>query len=171
MLLNNDELEVLLDGLREKICLANIAGNLGAILNSIGWGDLLKYDSTGFESFPNGKIIVFGPSECHQEKLKGVAKELGFSKERFEFHPDYQKLEKYNYRNLQYNPNYSVILFGPVPHKTSGTSNYSSIISSLENTEGFPRVERLWANNALKITKNNFKAKLEELLKLGVVIA
>ena len=54
-------------------------------------------------------------------------------------------------------------MVGPMPHSGSGKGNYSSIISALESEEGYPPVVRL-GSNGLKITKSDFKMKLEEAL-------
>lgn len=171
MLLDIDRLEVLLDNVRERILNANEDGSLSKLLNRIGWADLLQEEDLGFYSYPTGKIVVLGGSECPENRLLGIAKELGLDKKRFEFCLDYEGTVKYNYRKLQYQSLYRVILAGPTPHKTSGTSKYSSMITALENEPGYPKVVRLTANNALKITKSSFKAALEELLESGYLVA
>ena len=171
MLLDIDKLEVLLDNVRERILTANEDGSLNALLTRMGWSDLLQENDNGFYSYPSGKIVVLGDSECPANRLLGVAKELGLDKKRFEFCLDYEDAVRYNYRKLQYQPQYSVVLAGPLPHKTSGTSGYSSVIAALENDLGYPKVIRLTANQALKITKSNFKAALEELLYTGYLAA
>jgi hypothetical protein len=171
MLLDIDRLEVLLDNVRERLLIANEDGSLNALLTKIGWADLLQEDDLGFYSHPSGKIIVLGGSECPEKRLLGVAKELGFDKNRFEFCLDYEEVVRYNYRKLQCQPQYRVVLVGPIPHKTLGTSGYSSVITALEKESWYPRVERLTANEALKITKSNFKAKLMELLESGFLVA
>ena len=138
--LNDDEIGVLLDNVQERLLIANEDGSLEILLSKIGWDDLLQKNNTGFYSYPTGKIFVLGGSECPENRLLGVAKELGLDKKRFEFCLDYKKAVKYDYRHLQYRPEY-------------------------------PKVERLTANQALKITKSNFTAKLTELLKGGFLIA
>lgn len=169
--LNDDEIGVLLDNVQERLLIANEDGSLEILLSKIGCDDLLQKNNTGFYSYPTGKIFVLGGSECPENRLLGVAKELGLDKKRFEFCLDYKKAVKYDYRHLQYRPEYRVILAGPVPHKTSCAGDYASTISKLENTPGYPKVERLTANQALKITKSNFTAKLTELLERGFLIA
>lgn len=171
MLLDIDKLEVLLDNVRERILTANEDGSLSALLTKIGWADLLQENDDGFYSYPSGKIVVLGGAECPENRLLGVAKELGLDKKRFEFCLDYEEAVRYNYRKLQYQPQYSVVLAGPLPHKTTGTGEYASLVSKLENEPGYPKVIRLTANQALKITKSNFKAALEELLDTGYLVA
>lgn len=171
MLLDIDRFDVLLDNVRERLSIANEDESLTTLLTKIGWADLLMEDDLGFYSYPSGKIVVLGGSECSEKRLLGVAKELGFAKKRFEFCLDYEDTVRYNYRKLQYQPQYSVVLAGPTPHKTSGTGEYSSMITALENEPGYPKVIRLTANQALKITKSNFKAALQELLDTGYLAA
>ena len=50
-----------------------------------------------------------------------------------------------------------------MPHKTSGTGDFSSAITRMEQDEGFPPVIRLGSND-LKISKSSFKAALEEAI-------
>ena len=171
MLLDITKLEVLLDTIRERIFNANENGTLLALLSQIGWDDLLQDYDMVFYPYHYGKIIVLGGSDCPERRLIGVAKELGFGKDRFEFCLDYEEAVKYNYRKLRNDAKYSVILAGPIPHKATGTGEYVSLLSALENEPGYPKVVRLTANNALKITKSNFKAALEELLYTGYLAA
>ena len=171
MQLTIDELDILMEKIQERVLVANEDGSLKTILSRIGLDDLLQEDDFCFYSYPSGKIVVLGSSECPKNRLLGVAKELGFDKKRFEFCLDYDEVVKYDYRSIQYRPHYRVVLAGPMPHKTTGTGDYSSVISAMENESGYPRVERLTANQALKITKSNFKAKLVELLASGFLVA
>ena len=60
-------------------------------------------------------------------------------------------------------PTYSLLMVGPMPHSGSEKGEYSSIISALEAEDGFPPIVRL-GSNGLKITKSDFKAKLEEMI-------
>ena len=152
MLLDITKLEVLLDTIRERIFIANESGTLRTLLSQIGWDDLLLDDDMGFYPYHNGKIIVLGGSECPERRLIGVAKELGFNKNRFEFCLNYEDAVKYNYRKLRNDAKYSVVLAGPIPHKATGTGEYESLLSALENEPGYPKVIRLTANQALKIT-------------------
>lgn len=77
---------------------------------------------------------------------------------------DYNDTKTYNYKKLQYAPNYRVILFGPVPHSTTGKNDSSSVIAETRNKEGYPRIEILNGSNELKITKSCFKKALEGLI-------
>ena len=53
--------------------------------------------------------------------------------------------------------NYRVVLFGPIPHSTSGKNDSSSVIAEMTSKEGYPRVEILSGSNELKITKSGFR--------------
>ena len=168
-MLGIEELEELMGEITTLICNANRAGNLDSLLESMGLANLLKADKPEFESYKDGKIVVIGQTEVKKDVLKSIAKSIGIDKNRLEFCLDYQETKSYNYRKLQYSPDYRVVLFGPVPHKTEGTGESSSIIVELEKNEAYPRVERLMAGGKLKITKTSFRQALEELIEEGYI--
>ena len=58
-----------------------------------------------------------------------------------------------------------LLIVGPMPHSGSGKGGYGSVISALESEDGYPPVVRL-GSNGLKITKSDFRAKLEEMIQL-----
>lgn len=62
---------------------------------------------------------------------------------------------------MQYNPNYRLVIVGPMPHNTAGKVESRSTISEREKGNGYPKVIRL-GSNELKITKTNFKQALQE---------
>ena len=173
--LNIDQLEALSEKVMQKICEANRNGSLTQLMANMGWQELLNEScnaNDNFHSLPIGNIVVLGGSEVKERHLRGVCKELGFTdKERFEFYLDYETLQKFKYKDLQWNDSYRVLLVGPAPHKTSGTGEYASLLSALENEPGFPRIVKMATGNELKITKSNFKAKLTELLESGFLAA
>ena len=172
MPLGPDKIEELLDSIRERIFLANRDDTLSDVLNRAGWGDLLQINpADGFETYPAGQIVVLGASEVKKAKLLGVAKALGISKDRVELCLDYEDLVRYNYRKLQYEPKYRVVLVGPMPHNTAGTGNFRSSISAIQNEPGYPRVIELYAGRELKITKSNFTETLQGLLDEGFLLA
>lgn len=155
--------------LHTEIKLASKRGNLEFYLRSIGMEDIiLKFErSTIFEPLPNGKIIIFGASQISEKDIYGVLKTLNIPKEKVELHLGYSDSKSYNFRNLQYNPNYRLILFGPIPHSVESKEDYSSVISNLENTEGYPKVIRLTDKHQLKITKSGLKNVIEEQIRIG----
>ena len=83
---------------------------------------------------------------------------------RFEFCLEYSKAKKYEFQKLRYNPNYRVVIFGPVSHSSSGKNDSSSVIAEMEGNEGYPRVVRLSSNKTLKITKSNLREGLQALI-------
>ena len=173
MQLDLDKLEIVLDGVRERICQANRNDTLLDLLERLGWGDLLPLaPEDAFYTHPSGQIVVLGASEVKKEKLIGAAKSLGISKERIELCLDYGELVRYDYHKLQYAPHYRLVLVGPMPHKTAGSGDFRSVVSAMQQPDaGYPRVEELRAGNELKITKTNFTQVLQKLLDEGFLKA
>ena len=54
-------------------------------------------------------------------------------------------------------------------HSGHGKGDSRSIISEIEKKAGYPRVERLMSGHDLKITKTNFREKLNQLLEEGYI--
>lgn len=141
----------------------NRSGQLEDFLNLIGMDDLIESEDD-FYSYKDGKIVVVGGTEIKEEVLLSIAKNLGIEKDRFEFCLDYKQIQKYDFRKMQYAPQYRVILFGPTPHSGYGKGESGSIIAELEKSTTYPRVERMMSGNELKITKSNFREKLQQLI-------
>lgn len=120
-------------------------------------------------SFPTGKILVFGESRARLPQLKGVIKQLHLDFERFEFHLEYNDIKTFDFNKLQWSSSYAAILIGPVPHSGLGKGNYGSIISALEQEDGYPPIVRLEDANGLKITKSSFEKALTGLLEKKVI--
>ncbi|WP_029319375.1 hypothetical protein [Butyrivibrio sp. AE3004] len=156
-------MEVLPDKITQILSRANRNGELDELLRIMGLSDLLGSDDR-FESFKDGKIVVIGGTEVKEEVLSAIGKQLGIDKKRFEFCLDYKEAQKYDFKKMQYAPQYRVILFGPTPHSGHGKEDSSSIIAELEKTEAYPRVERLISGQELKITKTSFRQKLQQLI-------
>lgn len=162
-MLNYEELEEVIEKVTAKITLANRSGELEELLNSWGFDNLIS-QSPAYVTDKKGKIVVIGASEIKENVLNGIIKSLGLDKNRFEFCLDYDRAKTFQYSKLRYNPNYRVVLFGPVPHSSTGKNDSSSVIAEMKNHEGYPRVEILSGNNAVKITKSNFKDALNRLI-------
>ena len=159
-----EEMQALLpDKLTEILTRANIRGELEDLLRIMGLSDLIQKENT-FETYKDGKIVVIGGSEVKEEVLLSIGKQLGIDKKRFEFCLDYKSVQKYDFRKMQYAPEYRVILFGPTPHSGHGKGDSNSIIAELEKSDAYPRVERLLNGQELKISKTNFREKLQQLL-------
>lgn len=168
------ELEVLEDNLKkvlqnnfsEILSRVNYSGQLMELLSVLGLEDMLPFQKA--VSNKQGKIVVIGQSEVKKNKLLAVAKELGLNKERFEFCLDYNEAKTFQYAKMQYSSKYSVVLIGAVPHSVKDKGDYSSVISRLEQQDGYPPVIRMGCNE-LKITKSNFEQKLKELINKGLL--
>lgn len=171
-MLNVDELLELEDSMRseldehltEILTKLNRSGQLMDLLQLLDMEGSLQVD-TGYQVYKTGKIVVIGQSEVKADVLLSIAKKLGVDKKRFEFYLDYEDAKTFNFRKMQWQPSYSLIMVGPMPHSGVEKGDYGSIISALEAEEGYPPVVRL-GSNSLKITKTDFRNKLEEALSL-----
>lgn len=164
-MLDTERLEEIIDVVTEKIYLANRTGELESLLSYWGLSSLIKNDAPSSNDFyannKEGTIVVIGASQVKEHDLLGIVKSLGLDKDRFEFCLDYKSIESYQFSKLQYNPDYRLVIVGPMPHSTTGKGDSRSTISELENGCGYPKVIRL-GTNELKITKTNFKQALQE---------
>lgn len=145
----------------------NREGRLDDLLEILGLSDLLKPEPL-YTCFDNGKIVVLGESNVAEAVLLSIAKGLGLDKKRFEFHLGYDEAKMFDGRKMQWNPAYSLVLVGPMPHSGTSKGDASSVITALENTEGYPPVIRL-GTNSLKISKSDFKAKLTEAIQKKLI--
>ncbi len=176
MLLDANELCVLEDAIRQRLaddlsrilCELNRTGELDEALAKWGIDDLLHPD-TGYQPYKNGKILIIGDSQVKKEHLISVAKDIGINKNRLEFVLSYEEGKKYDIAKTQYNENYCLILFGPLPHSGIAKGDFGSKIEAAKQTPGYPPVKMLIANEQLKITKNNFKQALENALDTGII--
>lgn len=142
----------------------NRTGELEEFIEMMGMSDLLQGEDD-FYSYKDGKIIVVGGTEVKEEVLLSVAKKLGLDKSRFEFCLDYESIQKYDFKKMQYAPQYRVVLFGPSPHSGRGKGDSESIIAELESSKAYPKVVRMRSGSELKITKSNFKETLMRLIE------
>ena len=145
----------------------NREGRLDELLEILGLSDLLKSEPM-YTCFDNGKIVVLGESNVAEAVLLSIAKALGLDKKRFEFHLGYDEAKMFDGRKMQWNPAYSLVLVGPMPHSGTSKDDASSVITALENTEGYPPVIRL-GSNSLKISKSDFRAKLTEAMQKKLI--
>lgn len=159
-----DEIEELLDEIRVRVLRANRADTLDQLLALMGMHDLIEAQAqTGNK---DGRIVVLGASDVDENHLLMTAGKMGIEKSRFEFCLDYDAIQKYNFRKLQYSDKYRLILVGPMPHSSVGKSDSSSAIAEMEkHPEMYPRIIRLSAGSELKITKTGFKEALERMLR------
>ena len=141
----------------------NRTGQLEELLDLLGLSRLLQ-DDNSYHTLKSGTIIVIGQSDVGADVLAAVAKKCGIDKKRIEFYTEYEDAKTFNFGKTQWNPNYSLIMVGPMPHSTESKGDYSSVISAIENEEGYPPVIRM-GKNTLKITKSDFREKLENAIK------
>ena len=159
-----EEIEELLDEIRIRVLRANREDTLDHLLASMGMYDLMEVQSLSGNK--NGKIVVLGASDVDEAHLLITAGKLGIDKSRFEFCLDYEAIQKYNFRKLQYSEKYRLILVGPIPHSSAGKADSGSAIAEMEkHPEMYPRIIRMSAGSALKITKSGFKEVLESMLQ------
>ena len=161
-------MEVLPEKITQILSRTNRTGELNELLKLLGLSGLLGIENK-FETYKGGKIVVVGGAETKEDTLISIAKSLGIDKNRFEFCLNYENAQKFDFKKMQYAPQYRVILFGPTPHSGHGKGDSRSIIAEIEKLDGYPRVERLVSGRELKITKSNFKEKLKQLIDEGYI--
>ena len=159
-----EELNDNLPGILAKL---NRSNRLEEFLSLLGLDNLLEKDA-GYQVYKTGKIVVIGQSDVKAEVLLAIGKKLGIDKNRFEFYLEYEDAKKFNFKKMQWQPSYSVVLVGPMPHSGISKGDAGSIISAIESEEGYPPVIRL-GRNSLKISKTDFKEKMQELIQSGIV--
>ncbi len=145
----------------------NRQGQLEHLLELLGMQYLIQ-PAEGYVPYKDGKIVVAGASHISAKNIYDVGKALGIEKDRLELHLDYD-VEKFDFHKMQYNPNYSLVMFGPMPHSGVSKGEAGSIIAAVENGDGYPPVVRL-GTNGLKISKSNFKEMLKDTIEKGIII-
>lgn len=155
------------DDLLKIISMLNRKNQLEEFLDLIGHQELIP-GKNSFQVTKQGQIIVVGYSDVKQKHLEGVIKEVGLDKDRFEFYLDYDDGISNKVRSWQYNPKISAIMVGPMPHSGEAKGDYGSVISALEQEDGYPPVVRL-GKNGLNISKSDFKEKLLDLLDTNII--
>ena len=165
MPLGINDLDRVIEEMTSRICIENQQGTLEEFLAKVGMQHLLTSgDSYGIENDPFGRIIILGEPSVKEDILRGVAKDMGFSKARFTF-LDYKETKGQDCRDWQYNPSISAIMCGPVPHKTTGMGDSSSLLEALRSQPGYAPVEELRdVAGDLKITKTAFRDGLVKLI-------
>ena len=159
--------EKLEDSLEEILVKLNRSGDLEDFMRLIGMESYLGIDD--IRNVPSdGKIIVIGQSEVEKDKLLGVAKKLGLSKDRFELCLEYEDAKTYDFKKTQWSDKYSCILVGQMPHSGKSKGDFSCVITALENQDGYPPVVRM-GSSGLKITKSSFRDALELLIDRKMV--
>ena len=150
-----------------------ISGTNGAedqkkILRVLSGSDLLETENK-IIPLSSKKVAVIGKTSVKKEELISVGKKKGISRKRLIFFTNYNDIKSRNFESMRWNQTYGAILFGPVPHSGHGKGDSSSLITMFEKANGYPRVERLLSGFELKITKSNFRMKLQQLIDEGVI--
>lgn len=161
--------ENLEEHLTETLARLNRTGQLESFLRLLKLEALLDKKSE-YQSYKTGKIVVIGQTEVKPDVFYAISKKLGIDKERLELYLDYKTAKNFNFRKLQWQPTYSLIMVGPMPHSGEEKGGFGSIIAAVEQTDGYPPVVRL-GTNELKITKSNFRSKLQEMLETRKILA
>lgn len=175
-MLNVEELFELEDNIKEELddhltaalSRMNRSEQLEEFLRMLGMEHLMQKEKR-YEVYKSGKIVVIGQSDVKPDALLSVAKQLGLDKNRFELYLDYEDAKAFNFRKMQWQPTYSLLMVGPMPHSGISKGDYGSIIAALEAEEGYPPVVRL-GSNGLKITKSDFRAKLTEMIEMKKIM-
>ena len=165
MTLDGLEFADLMEEVTHRFSMANVNETLQELLSRLGWADLLPNEEEPLFTFANGKILVIAGQTINVSDLRVTINKLGLDYNRFEFVLDYDRAQRYNYSNLEYNYGYRVILMGAVPHSTTGTGDSGSVLAELQShPDKYPRVIALRTEEGtLKLTKNNFRKALEQL--------
>lgn len=174
-MLNDVELSELYSSLYEELpekllsvlTYLNRTGNLETVLEYAGLSEFIKPKHI-FESLRTGIILVVGGISTKKTDLKMTARKLGINDSRIQFY-DYNEVKSFDFSTVQYNLDYSAILFGPSPHSGISKGDSSSIMTALLQSEGYPPIRIIGNDTAIKITKSNFKNCLQELLQLGIL--
>ena len=160
--LNSDELFDLIESIKDKIekeiIRANRTGTISEILN--------KYNFEVEEDYAYcepriAKVLVIGQSSTTVDALKSVLKKYNIDKDRFEFVLEYKDAKNFPMNTLRFNSKYCDIFAGPIPHKTNGMGDCSSILAEIQNNQSeYPKLTKLMSSGELKITKNSFEDAL-----------
>lgn len=163
-ILDVDEISEIVDKFIEILTKANREGRVSEVLEKFGI-DTQQY---AYCEYKSAKILVIGYSEVNIVDLKRVVRKYHLNEDKFEFvlEPDY--IKNYPMDSLKNNYRYSDIFIGPIPHKTTGMGDTSSIIAKIKNNQDeYPKLTELKDANELKISKSSFEKAIlgSEMLK------
>lgn len=156
--LNNGKLESAMVAL-------NRSNKLETLLQLLDLEYLLNAEVT-YNPKAMGKIVVIGEAHIKANVIYGIGKQHSIDKRRFELCLEYLDGKKYDYNKFRYSDKYAAIILGPMPHSTTCKGEYSSILSTMKNTDGFPPVIHLE-----KISKASFQDAMVKLISNGVIAA
>ena len=151
------------DCLLQTITRLNRTGQLEELLELLGMLNLIKKDAV-YEPYKTGKILIIGDTKVKEKDPRGIAKGQGINPDRLECCLEYKDSKTYDFEHVRYNAKYSLIMVGPMPHSGISKENYGSVISRLEQEEGFPPVVRLGTQN-LNISKSSVRNAFAEQIE------
>ena len=157
--------KILPDKITEILTIVNRTGELEKLLELLRCTDLLN---NSYKPYNGGKIIVVGTSEIKEEDILSVGERLGISRDRFECYLDYNSIKRKDFKAMCSSAVYSAILFGPIPH--SGRGKGKSLITAIENADGYAKAVRVGSGKELKITHNTIQKALEQLIEKGDIV-
>lgn len=109
------------------------------------------------------RILVIGELAGNKKDYQLSAKKIGINPENIEF-LDYEEAKKLDARKLEFSNEYSDIIYGPTPHKTTGMGDTSSLLALIESKPlNYPRLIRSKSNSLegrLKISVSGFREYL-----------
>lgn len=106
------------------------------------------------------RILIAGASMVDVREIIKILKQLGIDPNRVDTVLNYEELQKYHWRTLQYSNKYSDIIVGPMGHSAVDKGDYSSIIARMEREDGWPNVVRTTANREIKMSKSSLRDAL-----------
>jgi hypothetical protein len=168
-MLNANEMEDLFSEiyykLLEELHLANRLGDIDSVLEKYG---IESYkEEKKYIELNRAKILLVGDLQVSIDIIYRILKDFDLSPERIE-HVSFKEAKIYPWNKIENSMIYTDIFVGPIPHKLSSIKNHTSLIAMIEEKpQRYPRLHRLEANKALKITKNSFLEALKhsELIK------
>lgn len=123
--------------------------------------DISAQEDIGFDK-KRAKILIIGELVVDRETLRKVLRQNGIDEERVEVEGEYDDASNYCWEKLRFNRDYSDVIVGPQPHKTTGAGDRSSVISVIESQEGYPNTIRAGLDGELKLTKSSLDAALKK---------
>ena len=177
--LDVDDIERFIEEIKIKIYDCNRMGELDRIERIAKELDLDDWcEHEGQNVYHGGKIAIIGASMASRGECISIFKGCGINKDRLEY-CDFNQSKTYYYDKLINNAAFRVIMFGPVPHSTTGKGKELSVISAVEKDvadfnkeqgEEVTKVIRLTDKaGTLKITSKGLKNKLKELIETGYI--
>lgn len=143
----------------KEVTEAYYENKLNGVLNKYGLKDEIEYP---YYDINNSKILIVGNSMISKDKLVAIAKKYGINEKFLEFELDYNRLHNYDFSKLKNSINYSDVLVGPIPHKTTGIDGFSNFLAMANaQPDKFPKIIRLESSKELKITKESFIKALQ----------